>query len=104
MNAKTLIGPIANRALVLADAFDTGKDAFDKKARTDNHHLRTWRSSAFKCAGSSVMTAVFGGLAMMAMAKLIDASKKHQEWKKNDRKLDEDLESTFEASDPVAKY
>ena len=104
MKAKTLIAPLAKRALVLADALDTGRDAFSKKAHTDSRHLKTWRSNAARCAGSSVLTAVFGGLAVMALARLIDASRKHQVWKKEDQRLDTDLEDAFEASDPVAKY
>lgn len=57
-----------------------------------------------KCSGAAFLSLAFGGLAILSFLKMEKQSRKHQEWKKADAKLDSALEDSLDASDPVAKY
>ena len=82
------------------------------RARTGSPHCPTLkivhphprRKQAEFILGASAIAGAIGFVAYVAVRKAMDACKNHQEWKKEDIKLDQAVEDSMAASDATAKY
>jgi hypothetical protein len=52
-------------------------------------------------AGAALFT---GFLLHRSIRHFVQSAKAHRDWQRKDAQLDEDLDATFDASDPIAKY
>lgn len=54
--------------------------------------------------GMAAFTAGIGMLAVRAFGSVQESKQRRRDWKEIDDKLDRDIESTLDASDPITKY
>lgn len=87
------------------DVLDTGRDLLARdKCFNRSEHLQPWgKSMKFLCL-STIAVSACAVLTFVTFRKVMAETQKHQEWKRQDQDLDRDLDSTFDASDPIAKY
>ena len=102
MKVPKLIKPVAG---TIHDVLDTGRDLLDRgKCSSRSEHLQPWgRNMKFLCLSTLAVSAC-AILTFVTFRKVMAETHKHQDWKRQDRELDRDLDATFDASDPIAKY
>lgn len=88
----------------VADMMTAGRQALSKNPAMHSSHLGRWKGHMAKAIGTTVIAALFGGLAFVSARKAMEEAKRHNEWSDKEKKLDEALESTLDASDPVGNY
>jgi len=89
----------------IREMVSTGKQALKRNSRdSESEHLSKWKKQMSRAVGSSLGAIVFGGIALVALKKAMDAAHRHQEWRHNDEMLDERLAGSLDASDAVASY
>ena len=74
------------------------------KPKNGDPYLSECRKHMLIGSSLTLFAAVLGGIAVGSMKKAMSCGKSHSTWKDQDNKLDEALDSTFDASDAVAKY
>jgi hypothetical protein len=87
----------------LHDIMSTVKDLIHPQKNVAPH-LSDCRKHMLIGSGLTLFAAVLGGLAVGSMRKAKTCGQSHVTWKDQEKKLDEALDSTFDASDAVAKY
>lgn len=82
---------------------ETARDLMTPHKNT-TPYISACRKNMILGSGLTLLAAVLGGIAVGAMKKASDCRKSHQSWKDQDSAWDDALDSTFDASDAVAKY
>lgn len=85
-------------------AMDAARDAICKTQPTSAHKHKSYKKNVLLFSGMTLAATVVGTLAYAVLKKAIQDNKDYKDWRATDAKLDESLDSTFDASDPVAKY
>lgn len=96
MQTKLSIEPIK-------EMMSTGRQAL-KRGSNKSEHMASWKKQMSRAVGSSLGAVVFGGIALIALKKAMDAAHRHEEWKREDTRLDDRIADSLDASDPVASY
>ncbi len=85
-------------------AIDAARDAICKTPPASAQKHKSYKKNVLLFSGMTLAATVVGTLAYSVLKRAIQDNKEYKDWRRSDAKLDETLESTFDASDAVAKY
>jgi hypothetical protein len=94
----------AKQASQAMGSSNTRKDIVDVLRSKDSDYCLGARRSLMYSAMFGFAASVFAFMTLKGYRSLKKKAVKHAEWKHEDQKLDDAIESTLDASDAVAKY
>jgi hypothetical protein len=94
----------ATKAPATMGSNGTRKDIVDVLRSKDSEHCLDARRSLLYSAAFGFAASIFAMMTLRGYRSLKNKAEKHAEWKHEDQKLDDAIESSLDASDAVAKY
>ncbi len=86
------------------DVADSIRQGLQIASEEECEHKRQVRANCAKFVGLTLVAGFVGLLAVNAMHNIVSHARAHKDWDRVDKKLDEALEQTFDASDSTAQY
>ena len=82
----------------------TGKDIVAVLRSKESDHSHDAKRSLMYSAAFGLVASAFAWMTLRGFRNLKSTAQSHAQWKHEDQKLDDAIESSLDASDAVAKY